>query len=39
MAATNMNLTGIGRKLVMEGHQEEAVVLQALEQASKESRH
>jgi type IV pilus assembly protein PilB len=36
MAATNMNLTGIGRKLVMEKHLEKAVALEALEKASKE---
>ncbi len=36
MAATNMNLTGIGRKLVMDKHLEKAVALEALEKASKE---
>jgi len=36
MAATNMNLTGIARKLVMENHLEESVALKAVETAAKE---
>ena len=36
MAATNMNLTGIARKLVMEKHLDEATALEAIEKASKE---
>ena len=36
MAATNMNLTGIARKLVMEEHLEQAVALEAVEASAKE---
>jgi type IV pilus assembly protein PilB len=36
MAATNMNLTGIARKLVMENHLEEAVALEAVEKSAKD---
>ena len=36
MAATNMNLTGIARKLVMEKHLDEATALEATEKANKE---
>ena len=36
MAATNMNLTGIARKLVMEKHLEQAVALEAVEASAKE---
>ena len=37
MAATNMNLTGIARKLVMENHLDEATAMEAVEAANKES--
>ena len=37
MAATNMNLTGIARKLVMDNHMDEATALEAVEAANKES--
>ena len=37
MAATNMNLTGIARKLVMENHLQEDVALEAMESAAKEN--
>ena len=37
MAATNMNLTGIARKLVMENHLDEAAAVEAVEAANKES--
>ncbi|MCP4285795.1 MAG: type IV-A pilus assembly ATPase PilB, partial [Gammaproteobacteria bacterium] len=37
MAATNMNLTGIARKLVLENHLDEAAAIQAVETANKES--
>ena len=36
MAATNMNLTGIARKLVMEKHLDQATALEAIEKANKE---
>ena len=36
MAATNMNLTGIARKLVLDKHLDEATALQAVEGANKE---
>jgi type IV pilus assembly protein PilB len=36
MAATNMNLTGIARKLVMENHLEESVALEAVEKSAKD---
>jgi type IV pilus assembly protein PilB len=36
MAATNMNLTGIARKLVMDNHLDEPTALEAVEQAAKE---
>ncbi len=37
MAATNMNLTGIARKLVMDNHLEEAAAIEAVEAANKEN--
>ena len=37
MAATNMNLTGIARKLVMDKHLDQNAALQAVEAASKEN--
>ena len=37
MAATNMNLTGIARKLVMDNHIDEATAIEAVENANKES--
>lgn len=37
MAATNMNLTGIARKLVLDNHLDEASALEAVENANKES--
>ena len=37
MAATNMNLTGIARKLVMDNHLDEATAVEAVENANKES--
>ncbi|MDH3630610.1 MAG: type IV-A pilus assembly ATPase PilB [Gammaproteobacteria bacterium] len=37
MAATNMNLTGIARKLVLDKHLDEASALEAVEKANKES--
>jgi type IV pilus assembly protein PilB len=37
MAATNMNLTGIARKLVLDNHLDEAVAIEAVENATKES--
>jgi len=37
MAASNMNLTGIARKLVMENHLDEATAIEAVESANKES--
>ena len=37
MAATNMNLTGIARKLVMDNHLDEATAIAAVEAANKES--
>ena len=37
MAATNMNLTGIARKLVLDNHLDEASALEAVEKANKES--
>jgi len=37
MAATNMNLTGIARKLVMDNHLDEAAAIEAVENANKES--
>ncbi len=37
MAATNMNLTGIARKLVMDNHLDEATAIKAVESANKES--
>jgi type IV pilus assembly protein PilB len=37
MAATNMNLTGIARKLVMDNHLDEATAVEAVEKANKES--
>ncbi|MDX1409273.1 MAG: hypothetical protein R3330_14100, partial [Saprospiraceae bacterium] len=36
MAATNMNLTGIARKLVLDKHLDEATAIQAVEAANKE---
>ena len=36
MAATNMNLTGIARKLVLEKHLDEAAAVEAVEAANKE---
>ncbi len=36
MAATNMNLTGIARKLVIDKHLDEAAALEAVEKANKE---
>jgi len=37
MAATNMNLTGIARKLVKDNHLDEATAVEAVEHANKES--
>jgi hypothetical protein len=37
MAATNMNLTGIARKLVLDKHLDEATAIEAVENANKES--
>ena len=37
MAATNMNLTGIARKLVKDNHLDEATAMEAVENANKES--
>ena len=37
MAATNMNLTGIARKLVLDKHLDEASAIEAVENANKES--
>ncbi len=37
MAATNMNLTGIARKLVLDNHLDEAAAVEAVESANKES--
>ncbi|MBT8433775.1 MAG: Flp pilus assembly complex ATPase component TadA, partial [Gammaproteobacteria bacterium] len=37
MAATNMNLTGIARKLVQDNHLDEASAVEAVENANKES--
>jgi len=37
MAATNMNLTGIARKLVLDNHLDEATAIEAVETANKES--
>jgi type IV pilus assembly protein PilB len=37
MAATNMNLTGIARKLVLDKHLDEAAAVEAVENANKES--
>lgn len=37
MAATNMNLTGIARKLVMDEHLDEATAIEAVENANKEN--
>jgi type IV pilus assembly protein PilB len=37
MAASNMNLTGIARKLVMDNHLDEATAIEAVESANKES--
>jgi len=37
MAATNMNLTGIARKLVLDNHLDEAAAIEAVENANKES--
>ncbi len=37
MAATNMNLTGIARKLVLDKHLDEAAAIEAVENANKES--
>ena len=37
MAATNMNLTGIARKLVLDNHLDEASAIEAVENANKES--
>ena len=37
MAATNMNLTGIARKLVLDKHLDEAAAIEAVESANKES--
>jgi type IV pilus assembly protein PilB len=36
MSATNVNLTGIARKMVMENHLDEAAALEAVEKANKE---
>ena len=37
MATTNMNLTGIARKLVLDNHLDEAAAVEAVENANKES--
>ena len=37
MAAINMNLTGIARKLVHDKHLDEAAAIEAVEAANKES--
>ncbi|MDH3389157.1 MAG: type IV-A pilus assembly ATPase PilB, partial [Gammaproteobacteria bacterium] len=37
MAATNMNLTGIARKLVQDKHLDQAKAIEAVEAANKES--
>ena len=37
MAASNMNLTGIARKLVMDNHLDEATAIEAVESANKEN--
>ena len=37
MAATNMNLTGIARKLVLDNHIDEAAAIEAVEAANKEN--
>ncbi len=37
MAATNMNLTGIARTLVLENHLDEAAAIEAVQNANKES--
>ena len=37
MAATNMNLTGIARKLVLDNHLDQAAAVEAVENANKES--
>jgi type IV pilus assembly protein PilB len=39
MAATNMNLTGIARKLVLDKHLDEATAIQAVEHANKKNIH
>jgi type IV pilus assembly protein PilB len=37
MAATNMNLTGLARKLVIDNHLDEAAAIEAVQNANKES--
>ena len=37
MAATNMNLTGIARTLVLEKHLDEATAMEAVQKANKEA--
>jgi len=37
MAATNMNLTGLARKLVLENHLDQAAAIEAVQNANKES--
>lgn len=37
MAATNMNLTGLARKLVLDNHLDEAAAIEAVQNANKES--
>ncbi len=37
MAATNMNLTGIARKLVLDEHLDQATAVEALEKSNKEN--
>ena len=37
MAASNMNLTGIARKLVLDNHLDEAAAIEAVESANKEN--
>jgi type IV pilus assembly protein PilB len=39
MAATNMNLTGIARKLVLDKHLDKATAIQAVEHANKKNIH
>ena len=37
MAATNMNLTGLARKLVLDNHLDQAAAIEAVQSANKES--